>query len=402
MGLYNWKALDATGIPQIGEMEGDSDLHVAAKLRAQGLTAVQIARKVDWNSINVEIFARVKPTELALATRQLATMIDSGMSILRALTTVSEQADSRLLKTTMDQVAKAVDGGASLSEALGQHPKVFDRLYVSMVHAGEVSGTLDQVLTRIADQLEKDAALVREVRSAMVYPMIVFCFAIVVLLAMVAFIIPVFSKALKQFHGKLPSLTKFMMAWSHSLTNGWYFWIVGIVLLAFMQYWVRRNETTRPYWDRFRLKIPMRIGEVVQKVAIARWSRTLSSLVSAGVPLLQALEITGKTGGNSVIEEAMQNVTTSVRAGGTIAKPLRDAKVFPPMVSQMVEVGESSGTIDGMLTRIADFYEAEVTAVVKALTSILEPVMILLVGVVVGLVVISMYLPLFDVYNAIK
>jgi len=402
MALYSFRALDTAGIQQVGQMQGSSDLHVAEQLRARGLTAVQVARKIDWEQINFEISSRVKQVELAVATRQLATMIESGMSILRALTVVSEQSSNRLLKRTMLAVANDVDEGESLSEAMEHHPKVFDRLYVSMVRAGEVSGTLDEVLARVAVQLERDAALTREVRSAMVYPVIVFCFAIAVLLGLIAFVIPVFKKALSQFGGKLPGLTKFMMDWSSSLTHGWYWWILGILAIVLLVLWVRKDERVRPAWDAFKLRIPMRIGEIVQKVAIARWSRTLASLLSAGVPLLQALEITGQTGGNTVVERAMGGVLASVRGGGTISAPLRQARVFPPMVPQMIEVGEESGNVDGMLGRIADYYEAEVAAAVKALTSILEPIMILFVGAIVGVVVISMYLPLFDVYNAIK
>jgi type IV pilus assembly protein PilC len=255
---------------------------------------------------------------------------------------------------------------------------------------------------RVADQLEKDAALRRQVRAAMIYPAIVITFAVTVLLALVAFLIPVFVGVFKQFPGKLPTLTQFMVNFSHVVTHQWYLLILFLVgsIGGFIA--MKRNQTARDKWDAFKLRIPMKIGEVVQKVAIARWSRTLSALTSAGVPIMQAIEITGKTAGNAVIERSMGDVITSVKAGGTIAAPLKDCSAFPPMVAQMVGVGEETGALDSMLGKIADFYDSEVEAAVKALTSIMEPVMIIFVGGIVGVIVISMYLPLFSIYNSIK
>jgi type IV pilus assembly protein PilC len=312
------------------------------------------------------------------------------------------QTDSKLLASTLAEVRKDVEAGLLLSDSLARHPKVFGDLYVSMVRAGETGGVLEECLLRVADQLEKDAALRRQVRSAMVYPALIITFAIGVLLALVAFLIPVFEGVFKQFGGKLPALTQVMVDLSHLVTKQWYLLIVflGGGIAFFL--WVRKSKWARPRWDAFKLRIPMKIGDVVQKVAIARWSRTLSSLTSAGVPILQAIEITGKTAGNAVIERSMEDVITSVKAGGTIAEPLKSAKAFPPMVAQMVGVGEETGAVDSMLSKIADFYDSEVEAAVKALTSILEPVMIMFVGGIVGIIVISMYLPLFNIYNQIK
>ena len=255
---------------------------------------------------------------------------------------------------------------------------------------------------RVADQLEKDAALRRQVRAAMVYPAIVITFAVTVLLALVAFLIPVFVGVFKQFPGKLPALTQFMVNFSHVVTHQWYILILGFVIFVGGFISIKKSEKGRDAWDAFKLRIPMKIGEVVQKVAIARWSRTLSALTSAGVPIMQAIEITGKTAGNAVIEKSMGDVITSVKGGGTISAPLRQCSAFPAMVSQMVGVGEETGALDTMLAKIADFYDSEVEAAVKALTSIMEPVMIIFVGGIVGVIVISMYLPLFSIYNSIK
>jgi type IV pilus assembly protein PilC len=272
-----------------------------------------------------------------------------------------------------------------------------------MVRAGETGGVLDECLIRTADQLEKDAALRRQVRAAMVYPALVISFAVAVLLALVAFLIPVFEGVFKQFpDGHLPALSQFMVNFSHLLTHRWYVMLVVVVIIVGSFLSFKRSKWGRPHWDAFKLRIPMKIGDVVQKVAIARWSRTLSSLTSAGVPIIQAIEITGKTAGNAVIDRSMDEVITSVKSGHTIAEPLRECAAFPPMVAHMVGVGEETGALDTMLSKIADFYDDEVSAAVKALTSILEPVMIIFVGGIVGVIVISMYLPLFSVYNSIR
>jgi type IV pilus assembly protein PilC len=303
----------------------------------------------------------------------------------------------------MIAVRHDVEAGMLLSAALERYPKVFSPLYVSMVRAGEAGGVLEECLLRTADQLEKDASLRRQVRAATVYPTLVVTVALTVLLALVAFLIPVFEDVFKQFpSGHLPTLTQFMVGFSHLLDNQWYILIlvVGALVVAFLYF--KRSKWGRPHWDAFKLRIPLKIGDVVQKVAIARWSRTFSSLVSAGVPIMQAIDITGKTAGNAVIERSMSSVIDWVKAGGTIAEPLRQSSVFPPMVPHMVGVGEETGALDAMLSKVADYYEDEVAAAIKALTSIMEPAMILFVGSIVGVIVISMYLPLFSVYNAIK
>jgi type IV pilus assembly protein PilC len=271
-----------------------------------------------------------------------------------------------------------------------------------MVRAGETGGVLEQSLDRIADQLEKDDALRRQVKSAMAYPTVVLSFAVCVLLGLIAFIVPVFVKVFKDFGGKLPLITQLTVNASHMVTGQWYILVFGsIAIVVGFRKW-RKSEWGRPQWDRLRLRVPMKIGNTVQKIALARWSRTFAALYSAGVPIMQAIEVTGQTAGNAVVEKSMADVIESVKSGGSIADPLKKAPIFPPMVAQMIAVGEETGNLDAMLSKVADFYEDEVAAAVKALTSILEPVMIILVGGIVGFIVIAMYMPMFKVYDAIK
>jgi type IV pilus assembly protein PilC len=402
MATYVFKAMDLTGAKATGEVEADNKQVVSDQLKSRGLIVLDIKDKHKSREINLEIFNKLKATDLAVMTRQLATMVQSGMTILRALYVLEAQTENKTLGDAVVAVRKDVEAGLPLSDALERHPKIFSPLFVSMTRAGETGGMLDQSLIRVADQLEKEDSLRRQVKSAMTYPAVVMSFAGIVLIALVTFLVPVFIGVFKQFGGDLPAITKLTVAMSKAMTGYWWA-MIGCTVAAVWAFrkW-KSSEWGRPQWDRFRLRVPMKIGDIVQKVALARWSRTLSALVSAGVPLLQALDITGKTAGNHVIEQAMAGVIESVKSGGTIADPLKESAVFPTMVSHMVSVGEETGSLDTMLSKIADFYEDQVDAAVKALTSILEPVMIVIVGGIVGFIVISMYLPLFKVYDAIK
>jgi type IV pilus assembly protein PilC len=402
MSTYVFKAIDLAGVKARGELEADSKQAVSDQLKRRGLIVLDIADKSASREIELGFLKRVNPAELAVFSRQLATMITSGMSILRSLYVLEEQTEGKFLKETLVAVRKDVEAGLSLSDSLARHRKVFSPLFVAMAQAGETGGVLEGSLMRVADQLEKDASLRRQIRSAMVYPTLVIVFAVGVMMALVAFLVPVFEGVFKQFGGELPSITKFSVFLSHTVIGYWWllFLLAAGVTVAFIKW--KGSSWGRPQWDRFRLRVPMKIGTIVQQVAIARWSRTLASLTSAGVPLLLALEITGKTAGNVTVEEAMDGVITSVKRGGTIAAPLAQAPVFPSMVTHMVGVGEETGALDTMLDKVADFYEDQVEASVKALTSILEPVMIIVIGGIVGFIVISMYLPMFSVYNSIK
>jgi type IV pilus assembly protein PilC len=335
-------------------------------------------------------------------TRQLSTMISSGMTLLRAFYVLEEQIENKMLRETVGAVREDIESGLSFSEALGKHPKVFNPLYVAMVRAGEAGGVLEESLERIADQLEKDDSLRRQVKSAMAYPTVVLTFAFCVLIGLIAFIVPVFVGVFKDFGGELPMITKFTVNLSKMVTGQWYI-LAGVMIGGFFGFkkW-RKSTWGRPQWDRLRLRIPFKIGQTVQKIALARWSRTFSAMYSAGVPIMQAIEVTGQTAGNAVLEDAMESVIESVKSGGSIAAPLKDTTIFPPMVAQMIAVGEETGNLDTMLSKVADFYEDEVAAAIKALTSILEPVMIVLVGGIVGFIVVAMYMPMFKVYDAIK
>jgi type IV pilus assembly protein PilC len=402
VSTYVFRAIDLAGSSAKGEVEAASKQAVADQLKARGLVVVDISDKHSSKELNVALFERMKAADLTIATRQLATMVASGMTLLRALYVLEEQTESRMLREAIVGVRKDVEAGLLFSAALARHPKIFNPLYVAMVSSGETGGRLDEALLRVADQLEKDEALRRQVKSAMVYPAVIFSFAGIVLIAMVAFLIPVFEKTFKEFGSDLPPITKLTVGASHFLTGRWYVLIAAVALLVFgFRSW-KTSSWGRPQWDAFRLKFPFKIGPVVQKIALARWSRTLSSLVASGVPILQAIEITGRTAGNAVVEKAMADVTASVKSGGTISAPLKDARVFPAMVCQMVGVGEETGALDTMLAKVADFYEDEVEAAVKGLTSLLEPIMIIVVGALVGFIVISMYMPLFKVYDAIR
>jgi type IV pilus assembly protein PilC len=402
MSTFTFKAMDLAGVKAKGEVEADSKQAVSDQLRARGMIVLDIADKRGSREIELEFLKSVKPSELAVFSRQLSTMISSGMSILRALYVLEEQTESKFLKETIVAVRKDVEAGQSLSDAMARHPKVFSPLFVAMTQAGEAGGVLEDALLRVADQLEKDASLRRQIKSAMVYPTLVIIFAVGVMMALVAFLVPVFENVFKQFGGELPAITKVSVAMSHAVTGYWWLLIGGTAALAvaFLQW--KKSSWGRPQWDRFRLRVPMKIGAIVQQVAVARWSRTLASLTSAGVPLLLALEITGRTGGNIVVEEAMDGVIASVKRGGTIAAPLAQEPIFPTMVTHMVGVGEETGALDSMLDKIAEFYEDQVEASVKALTSIMEPIMIIVIGSIVGFIVVSMYMPLFTVYNQIK
>jgi type IV pilus assembly protein PilC len=394
--------MDLAGVKAKGEVEADSKQAVSDQLRARGLIVLDIADKRGSREIELEFLKSVKPSELAVFSRQLATMISSGMSILRSLYVLEEQTESKFMKETIVAVRKDVEAGLSLSDAMARHPKVFSPLFVAMTQAGEAGGVLEGALLRVADQLEKDASLRRQIKSAMVYPTLVIIFAVGVMMALVAFLVPVFENVFKQFGGELPAITKVSVLMSHAVTGYWWLLFGGTAALAFAFLKWKKSSWGRPQWDRFRLRVPMKIGAIVQQVAVARWSRTLASLTSAGVPLLHALEITGRTGGNVVVEEAMESVIASVKRGGTIAAPLAEEPIFPTMVTHMVGVGEETGALDTMLDKIAEFYEDQVEASVKALTSIMEPIMIIVIGGIVGFIVISMYLPLFTVYNNIR
>jgi type IV pilus assembly protein PilC len=387
-----------------GEVSGDSKQAVAADLKRKGLTVLKLEEKrgaLNLQSL-LESATKIKVRDKAVFARQFATMIQSGLAVLRALYVLEEQTQNPRFKKIIASLRSDVEAGMSLSDAMERYPVAFDKLYVSMVRSGEVGGSLDQALNRLATQLEKDDSIRRTVKSAMAYPIMIGAFAILVMIGMLLFIIPIFANMYNDLGGQLPMLTRVMMALSNVMKKFWFILIPGLIAIIWgFRKW-KSSDQGRRAWDRIKLKLPMKLGPVVQKIAVSRFSRTMATLVSSGVPILQAIDITGKTSGNTVIEDAMLDVKESVRSGESIAKPLSRVSVFPPMVTHMISIGEETGALDGMLNKVADFYEDEVDTTIKSLTSILEPIMMLFVGGMVGLIVISMYLPMFNMMNLVK
>jgi type IV pilus assembly protein PilC len=399
---YAFRAVNSLGVKVTGEVESDSAEGVKELLRGRGLLTLEVKLKSKSLELSFDRFTQVKLEDLSLMTRQLSTMISSGLSLMRALTVLEAQTENKRLRGTVVTIRQDIESGTSLSDALARHPKIFTQLYVAMIRAGETGGFLEDVLIRVSEQLEAQNRLRRQVRSAMVYPAVVSGIALCVVSAMLIFIIPVFAGVFKQFNGKMPTLTVDTMAASDALRHQWYFFLFGSVgIVVGFRKW-KKSKFGQPVWDRARLKAPAKIGTIVQKIALARWARTLASLTSAGVPVLEAIDVTGRTAGNSVVERAMAAVHNSVQGGGTIAAALAGEPIFPSLVTQMVRVGEETGALDSTLAKVADFYEEQVDAAVKSLTSILEPIMIVVVGSIVGFMILAMYLPMFHVYDAIK
>jgi type IV pilus assembly protein PilC len=403
MAAFAYDAINSEGLELSGEIHAADDASAREQLRTRGLLAQKLSERPAVGQEGARTaFKKVKPKSLQVFSRQLATMIEAGVSIVAALVTLEEQTDDKYLREVIAEIRSDVEAGTVLSQAFARHPKVFSPLYVSMIEAGESSGTLDRVLDRAATQIEKETKLKRRVKGAMIYPAVVLSFATLVLIFMLLFIIPVFVKVFDQLHGDLPKPTLIVMHASYALRHYWFVIFPAIAGLVFAFRRGKRTERGRQVWDRFKLRIPMKIGDVVQKVALARMSRTLATLVAAGVDIIRALEITGTTAGNWVVEQSLNRVRELVHQGAPIGEPLAADPVFPPMVAQMVKIGEETGELEKMLAKIADFYEDEVDASIQSLTSIIEPVLMIGVGAMVGTIVISMYLPMFKMLTLIK
>jgi type IV pilus assembly protein PilC len=411
MSTFAFRAVDLAGVPSRGAIEANSKTHVSEQLRQRGLIVLDITEERQAFKLEntFKRFRNVRLRNLSVFSRQFATLVASGMPMLRTLHTLEDQTEDEILKEAIVGVRQDIEAGGSIAGAMDRHPKVFDQLYRAMVRSGEGSGRLEEALERIAFQLEKLDALRRQIRSAMLYPTVVFTFAVLVMLAVVSFIVPVFAGIYEEIASQtpgmsadLPPMTQITVGMSNAVTKQWYVFVVVLPLIAFGFVRWKQTDRGREIWDKVKLRLPARIGDVVQKVALARWSRTFSGVVASGVPILQSIRITGQTSGNTVVEHAMEDVYDSVKRGGTIAKPISEHDIFPAMVSHMVAVGEETGQLEHMLGKIADFYEAEVDAKIKALTSLIEPLMIMFVGGVVGFIVISIYLPIFELYENIR
>jgi type IV pilus assembly protein PilC len=401
---YAYTAINSAGLETAGELNARDLSGAHEALRVRGLMALDLSERgssSESGGLGAAV-KKVKLKSLQIFSRQFATMIDSGLNVVSALAILEEQTDDKNLAGIIAEVRGDVEGGLLLSEAMARHPRVFSRLYIAMVEAGEAAGILDVVLDRVALQIEKELQIKRRVKGAMIYPTLVISFAFLVLTGMLLFLVPVFVKLFDDLGGELPMLTQVIMKASGVMRNQYYI-VFPVLIIMFV--WFRRfkkTETGRRWWDRTRVRIPAGIGKVVLKVGMARFSRTLSSLVGAGVDIMQALEITGSTSGNSLIEDAVKEVRDSVQQGTSIAQPLSEQAIFPPMVAHMVRVGEETGELERMLTKVADFYEDEVDASIQSLTSIIEPLLMIMVGFIVGIIVIAMYLPMFKILTLIK
>jgi len=401
---YKYTVRDSAGKSRSGTLEAANPQAVAAKLRAMGYAPVSIT-SAEGISLQTEISIpglgkKVGLKDLSIFSRQFATMISSGLSLIRALNILAEQSDNPELRKIIGQVRSDVEAGRSLSQALSEH-EAFPKLYIAMVRAGETAGMLDTVLLRVAQTLESDLALRRKIKSAMTYPVVVLIMAVVLTAAMLIFIVPTFVGMFEQLGGELPLPTKLLLLLSSAVTTFW--WAILLLPIAGWKTFttLRKKPGPRFQFDRLKLKVPV-FGNLFHKVALSRFARNFGSLLKAGVPILTALEITADTVNNGVIGNAVNDVKASVKDGESIAAPLSTHDVFPPMVVQMIAVGEETGMIDTMLEKIADFYDDEVTALTESLTAMLEPLMIAVLGSIVGGMVIALYMPMFGIFDLIQ
>ena len=403
MAAFAYTAINAEGFLSDGEVHAPSVDAAREQLRIRGLLAEHLEELPSAGEEGVRTaFKKIKPKSLQIFSRQFATMIEAGLSVVAALLILEDQTEDKYLAQVIEELRGDVEGGLLLSQAMGRHPKVFTRLFVSMVEAGEAAGILDQVLDRMAFQIERETKLRSRVKGAMMYPTMVLIFATLVLTGMLLFLVPFFTKVFATLGGTLPTLTLYVVGASDFLKHDWYVVLgVGIGATVGFKKW-RKTEHGRRNWDRFKLKIPMKIGDVVLKITMARFSRTFSTLVAAGVDIIKSIEITSQTAGNWVVESALLEAKQKVHEGVPISQPLVENPVFPPMVSQMIKVGEETGELDKMLGKIADFYEEEVDASISTLTSIIEPLMMIGVGLMVGVIIIAMYMPMFKMLSLVK
>jgi len=397
---FDYKVRDQRGNLVEGTLEADSIPIVVTRLREMGYLPVSVA-PAKGKGLKTEIIIpglsdRIKPKEVAVFTRQFATMVDSGLTISRSLAVLANQVENKHFATILRAIHDDVDAGVSLSTALAKHPKVFDDLYVAMVAAGEIGGSIDMVLKNISVTLEKQVELNRKVRGAMTYPIVVVSVIAVILTVMLTVIVPIFKKLFASLGGKLPFPTRVLITISNTIAS----WRVGLVILVvgvgtflFVR-WIK-TENGKRAWDRFKMRPPV-FGPVTHKAAMSRFAATLSSLLSAGVPAMEALDITAAAAGNSIVADAVMEVKARVREGMSFAEPMGRLEVFSPLMVQMVEVGEQTGALDEMLQRVSDFYIGEVDQTVDNLTSILEPFLVVIMGVVIGAIIICLYLPMFD------
>ena len=403
MPKYSWEARSRTGAAQKGVMEAASAAAVEAQLKKFGFGSISVKEEGKGLSMELKLpgFAKkVETKDLVVFTRQFATMIDSGLPLVQCLDILSSQQENKTFKEVLHKVKETVEGGSTFADALSKHPNVFDQLFVNLVAAGEVGGILDTILNRLAAYIEKAMKLKKQIKGAMVYPATIMTIAIGVVAVILIFVIPTFAKMFADFGGDLPTPTKIVIALSDFVLK-YILLIVGLVfavVVAIKKYYATPNG--KKVIDTIALKAPI-AGPLIRKVSVARFTRTLGTLISSGVPIMDGLEIVAKTAGNKVVEEAVYKVRSSIAEGKTMAEPLQECGVFPPMVVQMISVGEATGAMDAMLSKIADFYDDEVDDAVSALTALMEPMLMVFLGTTVGGLVIAMYLPIFKLAGTV-
>ena len=405
MPTYKYTVRDKAGKTIEGTLEGDGKDAVSARLRQMGYVIVTLDESgggLASRLSQVKFGTGVKTKDITIFARQFSTMINAGLSLTKCLSILGQQTESEGLRVVIAEVGKDVESGQSLSDSLAKHPRIFPGIFVNMVRAGETGGVLDEVLSRVADHFERDAMLKGKIKSAMTYPIAMGGLVLIILVAMMVFVVPVFQGMFESMGGQLPLPTQILVDISKG-ARGWpgLIVVIGSVVGNITFRWWKRTESGNFIWDSIKLRAPV-FGSIVRKIALAKFTRTFGTLVSAGVPILSALEIVGATSGNEVVSRAVKKVRSAIKEGETIAKPLSEAPVFPSMLVQMIAVGEETGALDSMLNKVADFYDEEVSASVDGLTSLIEPLMMAVMGTIVGAIVIALYMPMFQVITLIK
>jgi type IV pilus assembly protein PilC len=400
MPTYKWVAETRRGRILKGELEAADEKIAGLQLKRRNLTVKKIKEKPKDLFENISFMKpKVTKKDLVIFTRQFSTMIDAGLPLVQGLTILSEQTENKTFKQILKKVTKDVEGGSALAEALSKHPKIFDSLFVNLVGAGEVGGILDTILQRLAAYIEKAEKLKSQIKGALTYPIVVMIIAILVISVILIFVIPVFEEMFRDLGSSLPLPTQIVVNMSRFLKGNIHYIIGSLILLAWLFKMYRNSKGGRKRLDALSLQLPI-FGVLLKKVAVARFTRTLGTMISSGVPILEAMEVVAKTSGNVILEEVIYEVRSSIAEGQTIAEPLSEAGVFPHMVVQMISVGEATGSLDTMLEKIADFYDNEVDIAVEALTSMLEPMLMVFLGGTIGGLVVSMYLPIFKMAAA--
>jgi len=403
MATFVYKVRDRTGKIFTGNMDAENKEAIISELRKKNYFITSIGQKKGIASFSTEItlFQSVKLEDLTIFYRQFATMINAGLTIVKCLDILAEQVENKLLVKVLKEVKENIESGSTLAEAFSKHPKVFSNLYISMIKAGEIGGVLDEVLSRIADLVEKEYALRQKVKSAMTYPLFVLSAAVLMAIFLLTFILPQFATVFQSFGAKLPALTMGLITLTRLFNRFWYVFLIVIVALVFALSAYTKTPTGRMNFDKFKLKAPI-FGVILRKTAIVRFTQTLSTLIKSGVPILEALQVSSESIGNAVVALAVTNAKARIKEGQSISIPLAESGVFPPMVTQMILVGEESGELENMLINIATFYNQEVERAVERLTSVIEPIMMAFISLIIGTMIIAMYLPIFGMMNLVE